>query len=142
MIQRSREHLESVDESYFEHLGFASSVGLLLIVSGLACILHGLVPAWFMDRGSRTVRKLYARFEARGAGGPVVGRDFAGLILFFILCVAAALLPWLVGVGRFVATTFSFLALSLLGAGLWSSGGGPDENEAVAETAPVRISRR
>lgn len=64
------EHPEAVGESYGEHLRMAASFGVPMILGGLACLAHGLVPALFRSTGSATVRRLHARLSAcphRGA---------------------------------------------------------------------------
>lgn len=52
------EHPESVNETYFEHLMFATGFGVRMIVAGLACLAHGLLPFLFETTGSRCVRDL------------------------------------------------------------------------------------
>lgn len=59
------EHPRSVGESYFEHQRCAFEIGATLIGAGLACLLHGLVPAAFRDTGSRLVSQVYQRVSAR-----------------------------------------------------------------------------
>lgn len=62
MIQRFfNQHPNSVDESYGEHLAVAGGFGITLIVAGLACLVHALVPALFEQTGSATVERLYDR---------------------------------------------------------------------------------
>ena len=58
MIGASKRHLGDADESYFEHLRFATKVGALAIGGGLACFAHAVVPAWFSTTGSRAIRRL------------------------------------------------------------------------------------
>ena len=65
MLKKCHDHLESVHESYFQHLSFAASVGIRLIVAGIAVILHGLFPAVFQYTGSKTIFKLYDDIKAR-----------------------------------------------------------------------------
>jgi hypothetical protein len=55
------EHPASVDESYTEHLGQATSFGVRMIGAGLCCLIHGLVPGLFKTRGSDEIRCLYDR---------------------------------------------------------------------------------
>lgn len=55
------EHPASVNETYFEHLGAASSFGLGMIAAGLACLVHGLVPCCFRRTGSDQIRRLHER---------------------------------------------------------------------------------
>ncbi len=53
------EHPASVGETYGEHLKAASGFGLAMIASGIACLIHGLVPALFVRTGSDTIERLH-----------------------------------------------------------------------------------
>lgn len=64
------DHPRSVDESYTEHMGVATRFGATMVVGGMACMIHGLVPALFGRTGSQTVMKLYDRMKARQPGAP------------------------------------------------------------------------
>jgi cephalosporin hydroxylase len=55
------EHPASVDETYLEHFGSAIYFGTKMIVAGIACVVHGVIPGVFMTRGSDTVRALHER---------------------------------------------------------------------------------
>jgi hypothetical protein len=55
------EHPASVDETYLEHFGSALYFGTKMIVAGVACVIHGLLPAVFVTRGSDTIRTLHER---------------------------------------------------------------------------------
>lgn len=64
-------HPASVGETYFEHLRSASGFGFAMLVSGVACCIHGLLPFVFVTVGSNTVKQLYARMVVhRGGLGP------------------------------------------------------------------------
>lgn len=64
------DHPRSVDETYIEHMGVASRFGATMIAGGIACMIHGLVPAWFSRTGSSTVKSLYDQLKARQPGAP------------------------------------------------------------------------
>ena len=55
----SAEHLASVGESYFEHLGRAAGFGARLMASGLACLIHAILPMAFTHAGSDAVQRLH-----------------------------------------------------------------------------------
>ena len=55
------EHPASVGESYTEHLAMASGFGLRMILGGLACLVHGLLPFLFLRTGSNAIRALHTR---------------------------------------------------------------------------------
>ena len=69
------EHPASVDETYLEHFGSAIYFGTKMIVAGVACVVHGVVPAVFVTRGSDTVRALHERMvlnRRKGNRHPVI----------------------------------------------------------------------
>jgi len=55
------DHPASVGETYLEHMGHATSFGTSLILAGIACLIHGLIPGWFISTGSNTIRRLHDR---------------------------------------------------------------------------------
>ena len=58
------EHPQSVGESYHEHMGVAFSFGGRMVLAGLACLVHGLLPFLFVKTGSRTITVLHDRMVA------------------------------------------------------------------------------
>ncbi len=72
------EHPESVGETYGEHLVHASYFGSRMILAGLACMLHALLPFLCVRTGSQTIEELNAKMLARrrlaGSGAPSRGR--------------------------------------------------------------------
>jgi len=61
------EHPQKVGETYSEHFVMASSFGFPMILAGIACVLHGLLPFLFEKTGSNTVRKLHFRMVSNRA---------------------------------------------------------------------------
>ena len=59
------EHPASVDETYLQHFITAVSFGTAMIVAGVACMVHGLLPAVFVTRGSETIYALHERMVVR-----------------------------------------------------------------------------
>jgi hypothetical protein len=55
------EHPAAVGETYVEHLGVAGGFGVRMILGGLACLVHGLLPFLFTTTGSRTIAALHER---------------------------------------------------------------------------------
>lgn len=68
MIKLMTAHPSSVGESYLEHLVFATRFGASMIVGGLACCVHGVLPFLCTSTGSRTVLALHGRIRSRGRG--------------------------------------------------------------------------
>ncbi|HSY07122.1 MAG TPA: DUF6356 family protein [Steroidobacteraceae bacterium] len=58
-------HPASVGESYGEHLVRATSFGGRMMLAGIACMLHGLLPFLFVRTGSRTVSELNDQLSTR-----------------------------------------------------------------------------
>jgi hypothetical protein len=65
MLDKCQKHLDSVHESYSQHLCFAACFGVRLIGAGLAAILHGLFPAVFQYAGSKAVFALNDELKRR-----------------------------------------------------------------------------
>lgn len=65
MLDKSHDHLESVHETYLQHMGFALYFGLRLIGAGFAVIIHAMAPAFFQTAGSGTVNALYEELKRR-----------------------------------------------------------------------------
>lgn len=60
-------HLKDVNESYFMHLFYAVKYGIVLILLGLACILHGLIPNLFISTASDTMHSILKEINERKA---------------------------------------------------------------------------
>jgi hypothetical protein len=65
------EHPASVDETYLQHFISALGFGTKMIVAGVACVVHGLLPALFVTRGSDTVCALHERMVVSRRKNPV-----------------------------------------------------------------------
>jgi hypothetical protein len=59
------EHPASVDETYSEHFISAWSFGSKMIIAGIACMVHALLPAVFVTRGSDTICALHERMVVK-----------------------------------------------------------------------------
>lgn len=53
------DHPRSVGETYLQHMASAFSFGWRMVLAGLACILHGILPFCCVKTGSKTVRHLH-----------------------------------------------------------------------------------
>lgn len=58
------EHPRSVGETYLEHMGMAGGFGGRLLVAGLACLVHAVLPFLFTKTGSRAITELHDRMVA------------------------------------------------------------------------------
>jgi len=54
------DHPASVGESYFEHMGVASRFSANLLLAGLACMVHAVLPFAFVKTGSKMINGLYS----------------------------------------------------------------------------------
>ncbi|MCH7817807.1 MAG: hypothetical protein IIC60_14700 [Proteobacteria bacterium] len=54
-------HLESVDESYLQHMRQALSFTLALLFGSLCCLVHAFLPCLFEQKGSQIVDRLHDR---------------------------------------------------------------------------------
>ena len=61
LIDSFRDHPASVGETYFEHLGVATSFGFAMIKAGLACLVHAIFPFLFTATGRTTIQDLHQR---------------------------------------------------------------------------------
>ena len=67
------EHPLSVGESYTQHLATASSFGLRMMLTGLALIVHALLPFLFVKTGSAQITVLHDRMVANRRHNPLTG---------------------------------------------------------------------
>jgi hypothetical protein len=65
-------HPEAVGESYGGHFVVATGFGLRMVLGGLACLVHAVLPFAFVTTASRTIRELHHRMADRGRA-PTVG---------------------------------------------------------------------
>ena len=59
-------HPQAVDETYFEHLAFASRFSATLLLAAGAALVHAMLPFMFEKTASRMVARLYERTHNRG----------------------------------------------------------------------------
>jgi hypothetical protein len=64
------DHPASIGETYLEHLITASGFGTKMILAGVACVIHGLLPAIFTNRGSNAIYALHERMVVSRRGPP------------------------------------------------------------------------
>jgi hypothetical protein len=68
LIQRLfREHPESVGESYLEHLFQASYFGMRMLIAGLACLVHAILPCLFKTVGRTAISELHTKMVVHRA---------------------------------------------------------------------------
>jgi len=92
MLMRCKSHLVEARETYFEHMQFAVTVGLMLVAAGLACIIHGIFPGCCTRTASRTVGELTRLFRERDALALVLTETSGSLT--FVGLIALTLPAW------------------------------------------------
>jgi hypothetical protein len=126
LVLRSRAHLATVGETYWQHSRYAASVGALMVAAGLACLIHAISPAFFETTASRAVRRLSILIDDRSQAAHLLRADEATpLPLLLLLSAGTGLLPWLAGAETAIGLAISLLALAIPFAFLFA--------EAVAE---------
>ena len=58
-------HPRMVGEGYVEHAGIASRFGATMVVGGMKCLAHAILPAVFERSASTCVAKLHGELERR-----------------------------------------------------------------------------
>ena len=65
MIKQSQQHLEKVNESYFEHMGMSLKISAQLLSGSLMAFIHVLLPSLFKTNASSKIKELYISIENR-----------------------------------------------------------------------------
>ncbi len=65
-------HPRSVGESYPQHLLAAGRFAGTLILAGLACLVHAILPSLFEKTGSRAIERLYQQMVLKRHHTPAV----------------------------------------------------------------------
>lgn len=70
------QHPQAVGETYGEHFAVASSFGIAMLIGGLACLVHAVLPFLCTSTGSGTIRRLHERMVTNRvrAGSPQVAQ--------------------------------------------------------------------
>lgn len=59
------QHPASVDETYFQHMAFATGFSLALFRAAFAALLHAFVPSLCERTASDEIRQMHARLHNR-----------------------------------------------------------------------------
>mgnify|MGYP001043044906 FL=1 len=60
MIKNSKVHLDSANETYIQHLKFATCVGITMIYGGIQALIHAIYPGILTKAASSKIKKLYS----------------------------------------------------------------------------------
>ena len=65
MIKNSKEHLDLTNETYIQHLKFATCVGISMIYGGIQALIHAIYPGILTKAASTKIKKLYSLVSGR-----------------------------------------------------------------------------
>jgi hypothetical protein len=68
LVRMFVEHPRSLGMSWAGHGIGAVKIGGELVVAGLACMVHAIVPGWFTQTAGKTVTHMYDHMTKRKAG--------------------------------------------------------------------------
>ena len=84
------DHLDEVGESYWQHMFKAVRFAVAMLVGGVACLVHAVLPFLFVRTGSTRVRHLHEvmvenrlaseRMACDDSAGPAVDDEAAGVV--------------------------------------------------------------
>ena len=59
------DHPHSIGETYFLHMKHAMCFGVTILLAGLACMIHAIIPCLFVTTASQTIKRLALKFDQR-----------------------------------------------------------------------------
>lgn len=65
MLEKIKEHLDYVGESYFAHMKFALTLVVLCVWAAIALVIHALVPAILQTTGGDAIRRMHRMMAER-----------------------------------------------------------------------------
>jgi hypothetical protein len=65
MINPFTLHPKSLNETYTEHMRAALKISGLMLMAGLACLIHSVFPFLFTNYANNTVQKLHEFYQSR-----------------------------------------------------------------------------
>jgi hypothetical protein len=71
------DHPRAVDETYGEHFRAASGFGFRLLLAGIACLVHAVVPGLCTRTGSDAIRDLHRRMVTHRRPAAIEADDAA-----------------------------------------------------------------
>ena len=67
MLKDSKEHLDLTNETYIQHLKFATCIGISMIYGGLQALIHAIYPGILTKAASTKIKKLYNMVSNKSA---------------------------------------------------------------------------
>jgi hypothetical protein len=65
MVNLFTKHPKSIGETYLTHFKCAFKFGFMMIMGGIACVLHSIFPFLFTNTGSNVTIMLAKKFSDR-----------------------------------------------------------------------------
>ena len=65
MIKDTKEHLNSTNETYIQHLKFATCIGISMIYGDIQALIHAIYPGILTKAASTKIKKLYSLVSGR-----------------------------------------------------------------------------
>ena len=65
MIKDCKEHLDLTNETYIQHLKFATCIGISMIYGGLQALIHAIYPGILTKAASTKIKKLHSLVSGR-----------------------------------------------------------------------------
>jgi hypothetical protein len=65
MIKNSKEHLNLTNETYIQHLKFATCIGICMIYGGIQALIHAIYPGILTKAASTKIKKLHSLISGR-----------------------------------------------------------------------------
>tara|TARA_Y100000590_G_scaffold420824_1_gene523939 strand:- start:288 stop:539 length:252 start_codon:yes stop_codon:yes gene_type:complete len=65
VISKSKEHYESANETYLEHMKVAIKISFELFLASMMACIHAIIPAIFQKGASGTIIKLYEYLQSK-----------------------------------------------------------------------------
>jgi len=115
VIGRSKAHLAAAGETYWEHLRFARTIGLLSLSAGMACMIHAIVPSLCTATASRTIGRINQLLAERGSIEEVRGAtsDTTAFVLLLMLAAVTVAPLWIVPAAVELRVAYTVLAFAL-----------------------------
>jgi len=65
IIDKSREHYQNANETYFEHMKVALKISLELFLASMMACFHAIIPAIFQKGASGKILKIYNFLQSK-----------------------------------------------------------------------------
>jgi len=115
VIGRSKAHLAAAGETYWEHLRFARTIGLLSLSAGVACMIHAIIPSLFTTTASRTIGRINQLLGERKSIAEVqtATSDTTAFVLLLILATVTVAPLWILPAAVELRVAYTVMAFAL-----------------------------